>query len=195
MKSHWHEKDFEVLTADDVRAYCAVCPEYVGELDDFRYTPLIGACMKGKAEIARALLEAGADPNFVASDGETPLKAAVPRRSEKFDRVLFDLLLNAGAELNTGLMPVLHEAVGKGNRELVKYLIEHGADPNMRDADDCTALFWTGVFGGRFPDVKMIQLLLKLGADLSQVDGVGQTLEDRIGPKVMLEAMRSYEED
>lgn len=91
MMHNWHEDDVEQLTPEEVRAYCAAAPEYVGELDRLGYTPLLTACIKGATEVARALLEAGADPNFTAGDGETPLKATIPHCGERFNRALFDL--------------------------------------------------------------------------------------------------------
>ena len=189
MPKHWHENNINQLTPEDVRAYCAAVPDYINERDDFGYTPLLAACIKDNTEIARVLLEAGSDPNYVAPDGETPLKAAIPRPKEPFNHALFDLLLAAGANPNAGLEPPLHVAVGRGLTALVVYLVEHGADPNFEDADGCPPLFAAGVYGGH-PDVKMMGLLLKLGADITRRDDVGQTIAERISPDAMREVMR-----
>lgn len=184
MLHHWHENDVDGLTLDDIRSYCAASPAYVAELDEFGYTPLIAACGKGKLEIARALLEAGADPNYVAPDGMTPIKAAIPGAGRPFNRALLDMLLDAGAKLNTGCEPPLHLAVAQGNADLVTYLIEHGADPNLDDVDGSPPLFWAGAYGDR-PDVEMMRLLFRLGADPGRRDGVGRTLVDHVGVKVL----------
>lgn len=193
MHRHWHEDDVDQVTPADVRAYCIAAPDYVNERDDFGYTPLIAACMKGNTAVVRALLEADADPNFVAPDGESPLKAAIPRPNEPFNRELFDLLFAAGANPNLGLEPPLHIAVGKAHRELVVYLVEHGADPNLDDVDGSPPLFWAGVYAGR-PDIRMMRVLIKFGADVTRRDGVGQTVEQRIGRDAMHEAMRWSDE-
>ncbi len=180
-----HEDDIGRLTPDEIRAYCVVDPGYVVERDAFGYTPLIAACDRGIAAAARVLLEAGADPNFMADDGKTPLKAAIPRLGEPFDRPLFDLLLDAGATPNVGGEPPLHIAVVRGNRALVAYLIGRGADPNLEDGDFEPPLFWAGVHGSGRPDLDMLRLLVAHGADITRRDGIGRTLGDCIGPDAL----------
>ncbi len=180
----WHTDDIDRLTPDEIRAYCIAAPGYVAELDDLHYTPLVATCGRGNVAIARVLIEAGADPNFTADDGETPLKASIPNSGEPFDRALFDLLLNAGATPNVGGEPPLHIAVGRGHQALVTYLIGRGADPNLEDGDFAPPLFWAGAYGGR-PDLEMMRLLVAHGADVTRRDGVGKTLGQRIGPAAL----------
>jgi ankyrin repeat protein len=55
----------------------------------------------------------------------------------------------------------LFEAVKTGNREIVKALIESGAEVNRQDKQGWTALNWAAA-GGK---VEMIELLLENGAD------------------------------
>ena len=178
---HWHENDIDRLTPDEVRAHCAADPAYVAELDDFGYTPLVAACERRNLAVARVLIEAAADPNFTAGDGQTPLKAAIPPPGQPADLALFDLLLDAGAMPNAGCEPPLHHAVAAGHRALVAHLIDRGADPNLPDVDDAPPLFWAGVYAGP-PDPDMMRLLVARGADPTRGDGVGRTLQDRIGP-------------
>ena len=189
MSKHLHQDDISQMTPEDMRAYCAAAPNYIDERDDFGYTPLLAACVKGNTEAVRVLLDAGSDPNFVAPDGETPLNVAISLRGEACSHVLLDMLLAAGANLNAGFTPPLRLAVVRGLRDLVVHLVERGADPNFEDGDGSPPLFAAGVYGGH-PDVKMMGLLIKLGADITRCDGVGQTLADRIGPDAMREVMR-----
>jgi ankyrin repeat protein len=189
MDRRWHDDDINRMTPDEIRAYCQAAPEYVRELDDFGYTPLIAACERGNAGAVRVLLEAGADPDFIASDGVSPLKAAIPQRDQPFNRELFDLLLAAGAKPNLGLVPVLHLAVGQGDQELVQYLVEGGADTNLDDVDGAPPLFWAGAYGGP-PDIPMMRLLIEHGADVTRRDGIQRSLEQRIGRRAMAEVMR-----
>lgn len=57
------------------------------------------------------------------------MKAAILDRGATFDPCIADLLFAAGADPNLGLTPPLHLAVARGDRELVAYLIDRGADP------------------------------------------------------------------
>lgn len=65
----------------------------------------------------------------------------------------------------------LFQAVLKKSPEMVRLLLEHGADPNIRDDLgtflDCTPLFFAGVNCAR--------ILLKHGADAAARDELGQT--------------------
>ena len=179
MPLHWD--DIDRLTPDEFRDHCAADPAYVAELDDSNHTPLPAACGCGNVAVARVLVEAGADPNFTADDGETPLRAAIPNGGQPFDPALFDLLLDAGATPNVGNVPPLHVAVGRGHHPLVVHLIDRGADPNLPDVDDAPPLFWAGAFGKR-PDLDLMRLLVARGANPACRDGVGRTLASRVGP-------------
>jgi len=50
------------------------------------------------------------------------------------------LIVNEGADPNTftylGLTPLMHEAA-TGNTEAVRFLLQHGADPNLKGAHPC----------------------------------------------------------
>ena len=187
-----HQRDLADLTADEVRAYCAAAPEYVREVDDEFHLPLVAACLLGRADLARVLLDAGADPNCISGDGETPLKAAVgaaEKLAEAFDPALLDLLLDAGADPNAGLIPALHLAAAGGRRAVAEQMLRRGADVNLADMEEATPLHWAAGWGGP-PDIRMMRLLLRHGADAGLRDEVGKTVEDRIGPAAMREARR-----
>ena len=90
--------------------------------------------LAGGLEIAviEALLEAGADANHQASNGETPLIGAASLAAEAVGL----RLLEAGAQPNlTGGFQetALHWAANLGLRTLVARLIEKGADVNLKD--------------------------------------------------------------
>lgn len=179
-RKHFHSDDVSRFSAQEVRAYVAAAPGYIHERDALGYTPLLAACEAGNVDGVRVLLEAGSDPNFIAGDGETPLKAAILDRGATFDPCIADLLFAAGADPNLGLTPPLHLAVARGDRELVAYLIDRGADPNHRDVDGDPPLFWAGVYN-RTPDLATMRLLVSRGADPTTTNGVNQTLEEFIG--------------
>ncbi len=92
--------------------------------DDKGWTPLHWAATYGHVDLARILVTAGADPNIKVKD----LQAILPQRR-----------LRHGYG-GPGQTP-LHLAIGEGDSPaLVAYLLAHGANPDIKDADGRTAL-------------------------------------------------------
>ena len=100
------------------------------------YTALHLAAYFGRLEVARLLLEHGADPNAPAHNDSrvTPLHSAVSARH----RDLAGLLLALGASANAvqkGGWTALHSAAHNGDEATVDLLLLRGADPT-RPSDD-----------------------------------------------------------
>jgi len=93
------------------------------------FTGLGFACFFGHPEVARMLLDQGADPSLASSNALhlAPLHSAVA--ADSFE--LVDLLLVRGAEPNpkesSGSTP-LHTAAGHGNVPIIERLLAAGAD-------------------------------------------------------------------
>ena len=92
--------------------------------------------------IAKSLLNHGADPNIQTSYGNTALLyASLQGLSD-----IVELLLEDGANpdiQNRDGKTALMFASYFGKKEIVRLLLDHGADPNIRDRDgDMTALMW-----------------------------------------------------
>jgi ankyrin repeat protein len=91
-------------------------------------TPLMYAALYGDADSIRLLLEAGADPNIRNDAGATALLWAVD------DLEKTRLLLKAGADANTrsndGRTALLSATGRAGSAEVVKLLLDHGANPS-----------------------------------------------------------------
>ncbi len=93
-------------------------------------TALLFAARSGDANSAKSLLAAGADPNEALPDGTSALVLAA--HSGHRDVAL--ALLDKGAkpnDLGAGYS-ALHAAILRSDPELVKALLAHGADPNIR---------------------------------------------------------------
>ncbi len=109
---------------------------WVDELQDIEtrgpvdHTPLGSATFHGRYDLARRLLEHGADPNTPYANNRTPLMGAVHRR----DMDMVRLLLDAGADPNLGLPSLgytpLHRAAHWDLLELAALLLDAGADVN-----------------------------------------------------------------
>jgi ankyrin repeat protein len=113
------------------------------------WTPLMYAARQGAIDSARALMEAGADPNLTDPDGSTALILAII--NAHFD--LAAMMLEEGADPNvadSSGMTALYAAVDMhtlpamlsrpapkvtdklDSAALVPILLKHGADPNLR---------------------------------------------------------------
>jgi ankyrin repeat protein len=101
------------------------------------FTALHLAVFGRQEEAARVLLEAGADPNVLATSSFAPVP---PLGTAAFVRSvpLAQLLLDRGADPNLqgeGGFTALHAAAQNGDEELARLLLERGADPSLA-ADD-----------------------------------------------------------
>jgi ankyrin repeat protein len=138
----------ELGRIDTIRDNVAAHPERARQFDDGGSTPLHGACYWGQVDVARVLLDAGADVTAITRDSFlriAPLGAAVattpgiPQPSDDEDIVLalVRLLVERGADANQrrgdGMTP-LHGAAWRGLRRVVQELIDAGADPTLSAA-------------------------------------------------------------
>ena len=88
----------------------------IEDRSDDGFTPLHFAAYFGRLEVARLLLELGADPNAVASNGSrvTPLHSAVSARHRDLAGLLLALGASANAVQKGGWTP-LHAAAHDGD--------------------------------------------------------------------------------
>ncbi|KDR12829.1 Ankyrin repeat domain-containing protein 17 [Zootermopsis nevadensis] len=98
------------------------------------FTPLITAAMNDYVEVARVLLEAGANlEDTASSSGNTALHQGSSAGRLRICR----LFLDKGAKLdamNFGMNTPLHLAAVNGHLSVVKLLVERGADVHLKNA-------------------------------------------------------------
>lgn len=176
---------------------------------------LILAVENGHFDLALSLVKAGADPNDQRSgfaplhvmtwvrkpnrgedDGAPPPQGSGTLSSLQFIRKLTEHGADVNLPLKTGKGgPAIYNktgvtpffmASGTDDVAYMRLLLELGADPHVRNTDDCTPLIAAcgNVVGsdaanekaGEEPEVlEAAELLLKLGADINAVDANGET--------------------
>jgi ankyrin repeat protein len=109
----------------------------VGERSFDGWTPLHLAAFMGHADVARVLLDHGADIEAVAKNGigNRPLHAAL---AGKESPEVIDLLLARGADVNARAeadVTPLHLAAARGNMAFTRRLLDLDADPDARMTD------------------------------------------------------------
>ena len=141
------------------------------------FTPLLFAARHGQVESARHLLDAGADVNESGPDGASALVTA----SFSGHGELAAFLLERGGDPNAAGAgyAALHTAVLRADATLVRTLIAHGADPDIRLTGGSRAPratnWWIlpGSLAGATPfllaakyvDVEIMRILADYGAD------------------------------
>jgi ankyrin repeat protein len=108
---------------------------------DSRQAPLVAAIEGQQWELARWLISKGANPNAAGDAGWRPLHHAV------------DLVTDA--ETQNGPMPQLEQNL----LSLISFLLDHGADPALKDEEGSSPLDVARSAGG-LPVVAKIEALL-----------------------------------
>ena len=130
-------------------------------------TPLSVASRQGYPEVARVLLEHGADPDTIDDEGSSPLYSASAEGHVEGVRVL----LEHGADVDSLVVSgdtALHTASMDGHVAVARLLLENGLDANVKDDNDYTPLHWATSDG-------IARVLLEYGADLNARNSRNET--------------------
>jgi cytohesin len=138
-------------------------------LDD-SFTLLHWATMNNHPELAKVLIDAGADVNAEeGEDKDTPLHNAVWHGYIELAKALIDAGADVNAENKWKSTP-LHNAAWYQHPELVKVLIEAGADLDAKNSAKKTPLHFVAR-----RNIKIAKMLIDAGADVNAEDEDGKT--------------------
>lgn len=127
-------------------------------------TPLHVAAIHKQGQAIKEFVKVGAKINARSEEGTTPVKFAIKNGA---DANLIELMIQLGADINKGLSPPLSEAAAGGDEQMVRFLLEHGANPNGSAKN---------TVGGPLLDaagknVAVVKMLLKAGAKVNPEPG------------------------
>ena len=186
----------------------------VNQTTEYGWTPLLTAINNRNYAVASLLVERGGDVNIANKGGWTPLYLATDNRNieggdypvPKPDRdhlEIIRILLEKGANPNArirentltrtiftmqwffedGATPFVR-AAQSSDTELLKLLLQHGADPKIATANGDSALTAAAGIGwvegvtyerSREENVEAVRMLLDLGLDPNHANGEGRT--------------------
>ena len=152
--------------------------------DHMKNTPLLCACRNGQYATAKFLIEeAHVDKNSKNVCGASALQLASLSHSLKLVQYLaeeqgFQDAINDHKENHN---TALANAANAGNLEIVKYLVEHGADVNIKGSKGETALFQSARNGR----MDVVEYLLSKGA-LSSIKNDDDLLPKDVGADALI---------
>ncbi len=162
-----HDLDiFEASAVGDlerVKSLLGDHPELANAVALDGFQPLGLACFFGHYDIARFLIENGAEVNSPSRNDQkvTPLHSAAASRSLDIAGLLLDHGADPDARQEGDFTP-LHEAAANGQLELVSLLLAHGADINLSQKPGQTAL----TFAQKAGHQSVVDFLLTHGASV-----------------------------
>ena len=119
----------------------------------------------GRLDVVNLLLEHGADVNLRSSSFNGAASGALPAAADGNHRYIVQALIDKEADVNTGAGSVLRTAVSFGGQDIVKILLEAGADPNLK-GDTSKTILQEAITRG---ELDIISLLVGNGADVNSV--------------------------
>ena len=186
-------------------------------------SPLLLSIMNANWDISKQLIDAGADINQWNMYGEAPLftvignrnqlsggKGSIDPLNQTTGTAIMHMLLERGANPNMqlffrpanlrgatntrGSTPLIR-AISGNDMEVVKLLLQHGADANIMMADRQTPIM--AAISGRASEtqaIEMIRILKEAGADVNVIALVNHREESRGGTALHYAARKRYKE-
>lgn len=121
---------------------------------------LCNAAFNAQVESVKWLLQKGADPNYTLTTGENALHYTISQTNNMNERTeIVRILVQSGTDINKKTTPgkstlcfmrdaflkgetPLHRAAAYSDENMIKLLLEAGADPSIKDANGDTPISW-----------------------------------------------------
>lgn len=128
-------------------------------------TPLIAALYFGYNDIAKALINVGADIN---KPNNYPFYSPLMVAAENNNKEMVELLLKKGADVNyQSKMDGITALNVTNSAEIADIILKAKADPNMSNNNKCLSALQMAVINNNYD---LAEVLLKYGADANHVD-------------------------
>ena len=118
-----------------------------GSKGDWRNAILHECAIHGFIELAKTHLEMGADINGRDASGASPVSKALNSRHWSLASMLIERGASASFDLDVAGTDLLHQATACGRGDILAYLLQHGADPNVVTVSAETPLHWAAMSG------------------------------------------------
>ena len=163
-------------------------PYLVNFQDEIGKTPLWLAIESGVVEMIQLLMTHGASIEVADPDGNSLLHLAIEKCLNSYGTIrknyieIANELLGLGIDVNTSNgkgFSCLHNAAILGDKEIVSFLLEHGADVNIRSHEGFTPLLWSLCANAWERDIpkylETLDVLIHTGADVNATTYDGRT--------------------
>ncbi|KAF8796616.1 Histone-lysine N-methyltransferase EHMT1 like protein [Argiope bruennichi] len=143
----------------------------IDAVNDDLETPFILAVEKDQMAVVRYLVHTGTEIDVKNENGLTAFHIACKNNSKELAKFLYSSgKFDINLQDDGGWTPLVW-ACEHNYGDLVQWLLENGADPNVRDNEQNTALHWAACSGNS----EILEMLLENGCNLSFVNQRGDS--------------------
>jgi len=176
---------------DKVAAFLKQDPKLINARDIGGKTALHWAALYGQEKVMELLLAEKADVNSLDEDGFTPLHWAATFNQSDAAKVLLANKADTNLKVPKYGWTALRLTVIHGHMATAEALLNGGADPNLKDAENIPLLHQAVIRGKK----EMVELLLANKANVNAKDSDGETALDEAeeeGNKEIIEFLRQH---
>jgi ankyrin repeat protein len=149
-------------------------PEHVNAIGGLYVTPVVAALAGRHFQVAELLHRNGSSIDPRGDSKKTPLNSAACCEDLEMVQVLLDYRVDVNAQDEYGFTPLSRASCYSNEPRVVRLLLDHGADPNVRTwrPDGGSTPLHLAVERGQ---IEIARILLEHGASVDAQDGLGNT--------------------